>query len=94
MKQKEILMAYINNTRDHLQNDIRQLQQRVRYRDCDAVDCLELALAQERLIAFEEYARHTMAILQLSVPEPMTYVSIDTNYARKRVDLERNKGKK
>lgn len=93
MKQKEIFMAYINNTRDRLQEDVRQLQQRLRYRECDAVDCLELALAQERLYSFEEFARSSMAILKLSVPEPMTYVSIDTNYAKYRVEKERNKGK-
>lgn len=94
MKQKEILMAYINNTRDYLQKDIRELQQRLRLRsDCDAIDCLELALAKERLIAFEEYVEHTMAILKLSVPEPMTYVSIDVDYAKHRIKQERNKGK-
>ena len=93
MKQKEILMAYINNKRDYLQEDIRKLQQRVRYRDCDAVDCLELALAQERLISFEEFAKDTMSILKLSVPEPMTYVSIDVNYTKRRIEQERNKGK-
>ena len=86
-------MAYINNKRDYLQEDIRKLQQRVRYRDCDAVDCLEFALAQERLISFEEFAKDTMSILKLSVPEPMTYVSIDVNYAKRRIEQERNKGK-
>ncbi|MBP1559726.1 MAG: hypothetical protein J6C96_00560 [Oscillospiraceae bacterium] len=93
MKQKEIFMAYINNNRDRLQEDVRQLQQRVRYRDCDAVDCLELSLALERLNSFEEFARNSMAILRLNVPDPVTYVSIDTNYAKNRVELERNKGK-
>ena len=42
-------MAYINNNRDRLQEDVRQLQQRLRYRNADAVDCLELSLALERL---------------------------------------------
>lgn len=93
MKQKDIFLEYINNKRDWLQEDIRKLQQRVRYRDADAVDCIELALARERLIAFEEYAADTKAILKLSDPDPVTYVSIDTNYARYRVERERNKGK-
>ena len=47
MKQKEIFMAYINNNRDKLQEDVRQLQQRLRYRNADAVDCLELALKED-----------------------------------------------
>lgn len=93
MKQKEIFMAYLNNKRDFLQEDIRKLQQRLRYRDADAVDCLELALARERLSAFEEYATDSMAILKLSVPDPVTYVSIESSYARNRVERERNKGK-
>lgn len=93
MKQKEIFMAYLNNNRDRLEADVRELRQRLRYRDCDAVDCLELALAQERLYAFEEFASAARSILKLSVPEPMTYVSIDTNYAKHRVQKERNKNK-
>ena len=93
MKQKEVFMAYLNNKRDWLQEDIRKLQQRLRYRDADAVDCLELALARERLSAFEEYAADSMAILKLSVPDPVTYVSINPNYARDRIERERNKGK-
>lgn len=86
-------MAYLINNRNKLQEDVRQLQQRLRYRDIDAVDCLELSLAIERLYAFEDFANSAMAILKLSFPEPMTYVSIDTNYAKRRVELERNKGK-
>ena len=42
MKQKEIFMEYINNKRDELQEDVRKLQQQVRYRDVDVVDYLEL----------------------------------------------------
>lgn len=93
MKQKEIFMEYINNKRDELEEDVRKLQQRVRYRDVDAVDCLELSLALERLNAFIDFSNSAIAILRLGVPEPITYVSIDTNYARSRVERERNKGK-
>ena len=93
MKQKEIFMAYLNNNRDRLEEDVRQLRQRLRYRDCDAIDCVELMLAQERLLAFEEFATNARSISKLSVPEPMTYVSIDTNYAKYRVNKERNKNK-
>lgn len=93
MTQKEILMTYISNNRDRLQDDVRHLQQRVRYRDIDAVDCLELSLAIERMNAFEDFSRSVMEIMKLSTPEPVTYVSIDGNYARHRVEKERNKGK-
>ena len=86
-------MTYINNKRDELQEDVQKLQQQVRYRDVDVVDCLELQLALERLNAFNEFSNSAIAILRLAVPEPMTYVSIDTNYARSRIERERNKGK-
>jgi len=93
MTQKEILMTYIVNNRDRLQEDVRELQQRVRYRDVDAVDCLELSLAIERLTAFEDFSRSVMEIMKLSTPDPVTYVSIDSDYARYRIEKERNKGK-
>ncbi len=93
MTQKEILMTYIINNRDRLQEDVRELQQRVRYREVDAVDCLELSLAIERMNAFEDFSRSVIEIMRLSVPEPVTYVSIDGNYARHRVEKERNKGR-
>ena len=92
MKQKEILAAYFNNNRDKLEEDVRQLQQRLRYRNADAVDCLELALALERLNAFEDFVKSTRAILKMDLPEPVTYVSINTSYAKKRIEIERNKG--
>ncbi len=93
MTQKEILMTYIVNNRDRLEEDVRELQQRVRYREIDAVDCLELSLAIERLTAFENFSRSVIEIMKLSVPDPVTYVSIDGDYARHRIDKERNKGK-
>ncbi len=93
MTQKEILMTYIANNRDRLQEDVRELQQRVRYRDVDPVDCLELSLAIERLTAFENFSRSVIEIMKLSVPDPVTYVSIDGDYARHRIEKERNKGK-
>ncbi len=93
MTQKEILMTWIVNSRDRLQEDVRELQQRVRYRNVDAVDCLELSLAIERMNAFEDFSRSVIEIMKLSTPDPVTYVSIDGDYARHRIDKERNKGK-
>lgn len=97
MKQKEIFMTYLTNKLDKLEKDIFELQLRLTKREADAVDCLELALARERLIAFEEYYKEASAILKLSIPDPVTYVSfktgLDVDYARYRVKLERNKGK-
>ncbi len=93
MKHKEIFMEYMINKHDRLQEDFRQLQDRLSECDADAVECLELALARGRLIAFEEFSMAAKAILKLSVPDPVTFVSFDTDYARYRVDLERDKNR-
>ena len=99
MKQKEKFLTYLNNKLDKLEKDILQLQERLTKREADAVDCLELALARERLIAFGEYYKEAVAILKLSVPDPdrVTYVTfktgLDVDYSRYRVKLERDKGK-
>lgn len=54
MNQKEmtLLFAYIYNNRTRLEEEKKQLQTNVRYRDIDSVDCLELLLASERLDTF------------------------------------------
>lgn len=87
MKQKEIFLEYLNSTRDKLQEEIRVLQQRVRYRECDVVDCLELQLAIERLNVFDEFARHSKAILRLTPHDSSVYTVVDkTRISRKRGD--------
>ncbi len=93
MTQKEILMTYILNNRDRLEEDVRQLQQNLRYKKVDPVDCMELSLAIERLTSFNNFSQSVIEIMKLSTPEPVTYVSIDGDYARHRIDKERNKGK-
>lgn len=64
-KQRELWLCYVVNQRQYLENDIRQLQSNVRYRRIDAVDCMELALAIERLNCFNEFARHTTEIFKI-----------------------------
>lgn len=65
MRQKEIdlLYQYLWNRFTFLEQDVQQLQQNVRYRHIDAVDCLELCLALERLNAFKEFSADVRAIL-------------------------------
>ncbi len=65
MKQKEIFLMYLNNTRDRMEEDIRTLRQQLRYRNVDVVDCLELLLALERFNTFQEFSRNAKAILRL-----------------------------
>lgn len=66
--QKEIFYQYLMNERDRLEEDVAQLRQNLRMRKVDAIDCLELALAMERLSAFIDYTDHALAIFKLSVP--------------------------
>ncbi len=79
MKKIEILLAYIINNRFKLECDYQQLQSNIRYRNIDAVDCLELIIAQERLRSFNEFSAQSMEILNLSVPEEVRkqYITVD-----------------
>lgn len=66
--QKEIFFQYLLNERDRLENEVVQLRQNLRMRNIDAVDCLELSLALERLNAFIDFSDHAIAIFNLSCP--------------------------
>lgn len=66
--QKEIFFQYLLNERDRLENEVAQLRQNLRMRNVDAVDCLELSLALERLSAFTDFSDHAIAIFNLSCP--------------------------
>lgn len=67
--QKEIFFQYLLNERDRLEDEVVQLRQNLRMRNgVDAVDCLELALAIERLSSFIDFSDHAIAIFKLSVP--------------------------
>ena len=61
MRQKEIdlLYQYLWNRFTYLEQDVQQLQQNVRYRHIDAVDCLAL----ERLNAFKQFSADVRGIL-------------------------------
>lgn len=58
-----MLYQYLWNQYTYLERDVQQLQQNVRYRRIDAVDCLELCLALERFQAFQEFSSDVRAIL-------------------------------
>ena len=56
-KQRDLWESFKYNRREHLLEDVRQLQQNIRYRNIDAVDCIELALASQRVTDFEDFAK-------------------------------------
>lgn len=66
--QKEIFFQYLLNERDRLENDVINLRQNLRYRNIDAVDCMELSLAMERLNCFDDFCNHAIAIFKLTCP--------------------------
>lgn len=67
MRQREVemLLAYFLNYRTVLEGDVTQLRNNIRYRSVDQVDCLEMALALERLNAFDNFTKNVRAILHL-----------------------------
>lgn len=66
MKKYDLLLEYIFNRRIFLENELKQLQENVRFRPVYAVDCLELIIARERLEMFNEVSKDILHILKLN----------------------------
>ena len=64
-KKSDILNEYFFNRRIHLEHDIQQLQENLRFRSVSSVDCLELTIARERLAMFIEVTTDICSILKL-----------------------------
>ena len=67
MRQKEIelIYAYIFNQRSFIVEDINRLKQSLQFRDFTNYDCLELALALNRLVVFDEVTGQICGLLGL-----------------------------
>ena len=63
--EREMLDAYLLNFGTFLQDDLTELQNRVRFRKIDSVDLLEMTIALERLRAFQEFSKNVRAILHM-----------------------------
>lgn len=68
LKKYEILASYVYNQREYLEQDIKQLQENLRYRQISQVDCLELIIAEERLKMFVEVTTDIRYILGQEKP--------------------------
>lgn len=64
-KEHEMLMQYFYNNLCFLENDVQQLRQNFHYRKVDAVDCIEFALALERLNAFKDFSSDVCHLLKI-----------------------------
>lgn len=62
LKEKELFLEFEYNHRQFLEDNVKQLQQNLRYHKIDSIDCIELIIAIERLNAFNEYCQvmHTV----------------------------------
>lgn len=67
MTQREIilLMSYIRNNSDRLEEEVKQLQSNLRSRDADSDDCMELIKATEYLHAFRDVTTDVRLLLGL-----------------------------
>ncbi|MBR1593138.1 MAG: hypothetical protein IJ666_09060 [Ruminococcus sp.] len=68
-KEIELLFAYMVNNQIRLENEKKQLQSNIRYRDIDEVDCMELLIASVRLETFKEVTRHIRQLLKINFEE-------------------------
>lgn len=64
-KEVELLWRYILNNLTAMEQEVQQLQQNLRYRRIDTIDCHELALAIERLNTFQKVSNDILLLLRL-----------------------------
>ncbi|WP_432651755.1 hypothetical protein [Huintestinicola sp.] len=84
MKKYEILANYVYNRREYLEQDIKQLQENLRYRTISQIDCLELIIAEERLKMFIEVTSDIRHILGLDNPANIESEENFSNITRKK----------
>lgn len=61
----ELLLAYIVNEESRLENEVHELQNRIRYRKVSINDCFELACQLQRLDDFRDFALIVIRLLNL-----------------------------
>lgn len=68
MKQDEISLffSYVMHNQIMLENEVRQRQANIRFRDIDIADCVELICAIQRLETFKEVTGHIRVLLKLT----------------------------
>lgn len=66
IKEKQLLLQYFIHRSELLEDELQEIQSHIRYRRVDSCDCLELAIAIERLQAFREFSADVVALLKLN----------------------------
>ena len=72
-KQMELFCAYCFNKRAQLEEDLTVLQNNIRWRRIDQIDCLELSIAMARLEMFEEIENSLNALFGVYKPTLRRY---------------------
>lgn len=67
MREKETILIYqyIINNHSNLEEELRELQQRFRYRKADINDCIEMMLLKQRLETFKQVTTDIVHLLNL-----------------------------
>lgn len=67
MREREIilLMQYIMNNKQEQEAELRELQNKLRYRRIDVDDCIELMLCKERFETFTRVTKDIVSLLHL-----------------------------
>lgn len=64
-KEKELILAWIINEDQRIENELIELRNRIRFRRIDISDCVELELTLQRKADFEEFALILFRLLHL-----------------------------
>ena len=64
-REKELILSWIYNEEIRLENEVVELQNRVRFRKISVNDCIELALTLQRLDDFNEFVLIVLRLLDL-----------------------------
>lgn len=64
-KERELIKAYLLNEDIRLDDEVRGIQQRLRYRRIDTVDAIEFALLLERYTSFKQFRKCIERLLSL-----------------------------
>ena len=64
--EKDLLTAYIYNNYVRLEDQLTTLQNNLRFRKIDVVDCVELLCAKQEFDTFKEVTGHIRLLLKLN----------------------------
>lgn len=64
-REKNLILSWLYNEEVRLENEVVELQNRVRFRKISVNDCIELALTLQRLENFKDFALIVLRLLDL-----------------------------